>query len=222
LASESAGAAAPATAVAAPAASAGGAAAVKASSKKKGSKGGSATAGEALLPSLGPASSAAAPAGYKATGCKVQWSCQGLGGYAYAVAAQHPSPDMLRAAPQYTPVHVAVGCGDKTIRVLTLGVRQQLLQISSCSSSSTTASCSRGLAASDTPAEACVHDAADAATQACASSSSSGGEDAGNGQQHMSGACSEVQSGVQYAQLLWRNIQDKVLAVAWHPTNPRE
>jgi hypothetical protein len=38
----------------------------------------------------------------------------------------------------------------------------------------------------------------------------------------MPAACSEVQTGVQQAQLLWRNMQDKVLAVAWHPTNPRE
>jgi hypothetical protein len=151
----------------------------------------------------------------------VQCSCQGLGGYAYAVAAQKPSPDMLRAAPQYTPVRVAVGCGDKTIRVLTLGVRQQSVQISS-SSSSTTASCSNGPAARDTPADAGVDAAIDAATQACGSSSSSGGDEGGSQQQHVSEACSEVKPGVQQAQLLWRNIQDKALTVAWHPTNPRE
>jgi hypothetical protein len=100
-------------------------------------------------------------------------------------------------------------------------VRQQLLQISS-SSSSTTAGPHSGLATRDHPADAVLHAAADTATQACISSISSSGEDSGNGQQHMSGACSEVQPGVQHAQLLWRNIQDKVLAVAWHPTNPRE
>jgi hypothetical protein len=135
---------------------------------------------------------------------------------------------MLRAAPQHTPVRVAVGCGDKTIRVLTLGVRQQLVQTSSSSSSDGTspASCNDEFGSIAASASGAVHDAAADAMQgncssSSSSSSSSAGEAADRGQQQLAAACSEVQPGVQHSQLLWRNIQDKVLAVAWHPTNPR-
>jgi hypothetical protein len=196
--------------------------------KKKGGKGGAAAAaGEALIPPLGAsaagAAGAAAPAGYKAVGCKVVWACQGLGGYAYAVAAQHISPDMLQPWPQETPVRVAVGCGDKTIRVLTLGVRQE--QQDNSSSSSAHAGDS-----SDCLSAACNRDvtaAADAAVaehqaEPSSSSSSSSSSNAAACGQGMPALCSEVQPGVRQFQLLWRNIGDKVLAVAWHTTHPRE
>ncbi|KAF6258923.1 hypothetical protein COO60DRAFT_1067741 [Scenedesmus sp. NREL 46B-D3] len=254
-----AGAAVPCPAAAPPdAAAAGGGAgaaaqpAAKAGSKKKGGKGGAAAAaaGEALLPSLAPAGAAAAAAGYRATGCKVQWSCQGLGGYAYAVAAQRPSPDMSCHPPQYSPVRVAVGCGDKTIRVLTLGVRQQLAETSGSSSSSSSSSSSaedggavrpgssscitgstscgslqaeersRCMAAGD-GFEAAAQGAAAAApgaSSSSSSSSSSSGCAAAGAQWGAPAACGEVQRGVRQAQLLWRNIQDKVLA--WPGTQP--
>jgi len=59
-----------------------------------------------------------------AEGCKVTWQFSGLGGHVYCTAVQPCFADALLPPPAYSPVKVAVGCGDKTIRVMTLGVRK--------------------------------------------------------------------------------------------------
>jgi hypothetical protein len=170
-------------------------------------------------------------------GCIPQWVCQGLGGFAYSCAVQHTYPDALEAGPKYSKLRVAVGCGDKTIRVATMGVRaaaaaavpgaeaagldsvqeqqRQQLQQQKKERGQPEAGDSQLQGAS-----AAVVTAAAAApatlTQPAHSSSTAVSSSA---EQQPS---SELQLPVPKPTLLWRNIQDRAQALAWHPTNPRK
>ena len=155
-------------------------------------------------------------------GCSPVWVCQGLGGFAYSLAVQPAAataamPAAAAAAVRdgsvcegtcrEQKVRVAVGSGDKTIRVVTLTVRtadtlqdnkhttidqqqqrdqqeqQQLLQQEEAVAPTNAA----GGAAAVVPSCSC-----------------------------------EVAVPASKPVLLWRGIQDRPQALAWHPTNPRE
>lgn len=148
----------------------------------------------------------AAIRGFPAAGCpevlvsgaRVCWAHQGLGGYVYCVAAQQLFPDMLRQPPGYSSVRVAVGCGDKTVRVLTLGVRR---------------------AGADS--DAGLQQQAQRARSESGSDGSGGGSGGGSLRRPASEAGSETSGTLLASVLLWKNLSDRVVAVAWHLTNPR-
>jgi hypothetical protein len=74
-------------------------------------------------------------------------------------------------------------------------------------------------------AAAAAVDAADAAALACsAGTSHNNGVSSSNGEVQCGAGqfVCELQLPVPKPTLLWRNIQDRAQAIAWHPTNPRE
>jgi hypothetical protein len=189
-------------------------------------------------------------------GCTLQWVCQGLGGFAYSCAVQHTYPDALEPAPKYSKLRVAVGCGDKTIRVVTMGVRaaaaaaaaagvaaaaavsdlvqeqqQQLLlqekergqqedgDSQQQDPSAFTATVAAAAAAADdalvSTAVSAVHAPAETAPPA------QNGSTVVSSSVEQQPTC-ELQLPVPKPTLLWRNIQDRAQALAWHPTNPRK